>query len=143
MNLNFSISELIHSDNAIKAGIDNTPTIKEIDNLLNLIFYFFLFIRDKLKKPMIITSGYRNMKVNFLAGGVINSGHLKGTCADFIVKGMTTRELFNFICNSGINFTQLIEEHKKNASWIHIEYDKQNLKNEKFKYIDGKYIKVL
>ena len=142
MNLNFSISELIHSDNAIKAGIDNTPTIKEIDNLLNLIFYCLQPIRDKLKKPMIITSGYRNMKVNFLAGGAINSGHLKGTCADFVVKGMTVQELFNFICNSGINFTQLIEEHKGNTSWIHIEYDKQNLKKDKLKYINGKYIRL-
>lgn len=141
-NLNFSISELIHSDNAIKAGIDNTPTIKEIDNLLNLIFYCLQPIRDKLKKPMIITSGYRNMKVNFLAGGAINSGHLKGTCADFVVKGMTVQELFNFICNSGINFTQLIEEHKGNTSWIHIEYDKQNLKKDKLKYINGKYIRL-
>ena len=141
-NLNFSISELIHSDNAIKAGIDNTPTIKEIDNLLNLIFYCLQPIRDKLKKPMIITSGYRNMKVNFLAGGAINSGHLKGTCADFVVRGMTVQELFNFICNSGINFTQLIEEHKGNTSWIHIEYDKQNLKKDKLKYINGKYIRL-
>lgn len=142
MNLNFSISELIHSDNAIKAGIDNTPTIKEIDNLLNLIFYCLQPIRDKLKKPMIITSGYRNMKVNFLAGGAINSGHLKGTCADFVVRGMSVQELFNFICNSGINFTQLIEEHKGNTSWIHIEYDKQNLKKDKLKYINGKYIRL-
>ena len=141
-NLNFSISELIHSDNAIKAGIDNTPTIKEVDNLLNLIFYCLQPIRDKLKKPMIITSGYRNSKVNFLAGGAINSGHLKGTCADFVVKGMTVQELFNFICNSGINFTQLIEEHKGNTSWIHIEYDKQNLKKDKLKYINGKYIRL-
>lgn len=141
-NLNFSISELIHSDNAIKAGIDNTPSIKEIDNLLNLIFYCLQPVRDKLKRPMIITSGYRNMKVNFLAGGAINSGHLKGTCADFVVKGVTVQELFNFICNSGINFTQLIEEHKGNTSWIHIEYDKQNLKKDKLKYINGKYIRL-
>lgn len=137
-NLNFSISELIHSDNAIKAGIDNTPTIKEIDNLLNLIFYCLQPIRDKLKKPMIITSGYRNMKVNFLAGGAINSGHLKGTCADFVVKGMSIEQIYQFIKKSGIKYTQLIQEKGK---WIHIQYNPANLKCENLKYDGKKYIK--
>lgn len=138
MNLNFSISELIHSDNAIKAGIDNTPTIKEIDNLLNLIFYCLQPIRDKLKKPMIITSGYRNMKVNFLAGGAINSGHLKGTCADFVVKGMSIEQVYQFIKKSGIKYTQLIQEKGK---WIHIQYNPTSLKCENLKFDGNKYIK--
>ena len=120
-NLNFSISELIHSDNAIKAGIDNTPTIKEIDNLLNLIFYCLQPIRDKLKKPMIITSGYRNMKINFLAGGAINSQHLKGEAADFHVNGMTIQQVINFIIKSGIEFDELINEKNK---WVHISFSK-------------------
>lgn len=137
-NLNFSISELIHSDNAIKAGIDNTPTIKEIDNLLNLIFYCLQPIRDKLKKPMIITSGYRNMKVNFLAGGAINSGHLKGTCADFVVRGMSIEQVYQFIKKSGIKYTQLIQEKGK---WIHIQYNPTSLKCENLKFDGNKYIK--
>ena len=137
-NLNFSISELIHSDNAIKAGIDNTPTIKEIDNLLNLIFYCLQPIRDKLKKPMIITSGYRNTKVNFLAGGAINSGHLKGTCADFVVKGMSIEQVYQFIKKSGIKYTQLIQEKGK---WIHIQYNPTSLKCDNLKFDGNKYIK--
>lgn len=120
-NLNFSISELIHSDNAIKAGIDNTPTIKEIDNLLNLIFYCLQPIRDKLKKPMIITSGYRNRKVNTLAGGKQNSQHLKGQAADFIVKNMSIQQVINFIIYSDIEFDQLINEYNK---WVHISFVK-------------------
>lgn len=120
-NLNFSISELIHSDNAIKAGIDNTPTIKEIDNLLNLIFYCLQPIRDKLKKPMIITSGYRNIKVNILAGGKQNSQHLKGQAADFIVNNMSIQQVINFIIYSDIEFDQLINEYNK---WVHISFVK-------------------
>lgn len=121
MNLNFSISELIHSDNAIKAGIDNTPTIKETDNLLNLIFYCLQPIRDKLKKPMIITSGYRNRKVNILAGGKANSQHLKGQAADFIVNNMSIQQVINFIIYSDIEFDQLINEYNK---WVHISFVK-------------------
>lgn len=121
MNLNFSISELIHSDNAIKAGIDNTPTIKEIDNLLNLIFYCLQPIRDKLKKPMIITSGYRNAKVNIIAGGKQNSQHLKGQAVDFIVNNMSIQQVINFIIYSDIEFDQLINEYNK---WVHISFVK-------------------
>jgi len=121
MNLNFSISELVHSDNAIKTGIDNTPTIQEIDNLLHLIVYCLQPIRDKLKKPMIITSGYRSTKVNFLCGGAMNSQHLKGEAADFIVKGMTPSQIIDFIVKSGIEYDQLINERNK---WVHISYSK-------------------
>ena len=123
MQLNFSIKELIHSDNATKAGIDNTPSIAEIDNLLNLIFYCLQPIRDKLKKPMIITSGYRNYQVNFLAGGVLNSQHTKGEAADFKVPGMSITQVVNFIVNSGVEFDQLIDEKNQ---WVHISYRKGN-----------------
>lgn len=119
--LNFSIKELIHSDNAIKSGIDNTPNIEQIDNLLNLIFYCLQPIRDKLKKPMIITSGFRNPKVNFLAGGKTNSEHLEGKAADFIVKGMTPNQIIDFIVKSGIEYDQLINEYNK---WVHISFNK-------------------
>lgn len=120
-NLNFSISELIYSENAKNAGIDNTPTIKEIDNLLNLIFYCLQPIRDKLNKPMIITSGYRNYKTNFLAGGKTNSQHLTGCAADFHVNGMSVQQVIDFILKTGIEFDQLINEYNK---WVHISFVK-------------------
>lgn len=119
--LNFSIKELVHSDNAIKSGIDNTPNIEQIDNLLNLIFYCLQPIRDKLKKPMIITSGFRNPQVNFLAGGKANSQHLEGKAVDFIVKGMSITQVVNFINSSGVEYDQLINEHNK---WVHISFNK-------------------
>lgn len=130
MNLNFSISELCHSDNAINAGIDNTPSIKEVDNLLNLIFYCLQPIRDKLGKPMIITSGYRNQKVNFLAGGAINSNHLTGCAADFHVQGMTIQQVIDFILKLNIEFDELGNEYNK---WVHIAYRKGNNRRKIFK----------
>lgn len=136
--LNFTIKELVHSTNAIKAGINNTPNIEQIDNLLNLIFYCLQPIRDKLKKPMIITSGFRSQKVNFLAGGAINSGHLNGTCADFVVKGMSIEQVYQFIKKSGIKYTQLIQEKGK---WIHIQYVPSNLKCENLRFNGKNYIK--
>jgi hypothetical protein len=129
--LNFTIKELVHSDNAIKAGIDNTPNIEQVDNLLNLIFYCLQPIRDKLKKPMIITSGFRKPQVNFLAGGKANSQHLEGEAADFVVKGMTPKQIIDFIVKSGVEYDQLINEYNK---WVHISFNKgKNRKQPPFK----------
>ena len=62
------------------------PDIKSLDCMLNLIVYCLQPLRDKLQKPMIITSGFRNQKVNDLVGGVLTSQHTKGQAVDFIVK---------------------------------------------------------
>ena len=121
MNLNFSISELCYSQNAKNAGLDNTPKLAEIDNLLNLICYCLQPIRDKLKKPMVITSGFRSPKVNFLAGGKANSQHLTGQAADFHVPGMTIQQTIDFIVKSGVEFDQVINEYNK---WVHISFAK-------------------
>ena len=83
--LNFTISELIKSDTAIKNNINNMPDINSLDNLLDLIFYCLQPIRDKIKKPMIITSGFRSNLVNKLVKGVSNSQHLYGQAAQQIL----------------------------------------------------------
>lgn len=121
-SLNFSISELVHSDTANKFRINNTPNMYALDNMLNLIFYVLQPLRDKLGKPIIITSGYRCPRLNQAVGGVKNSQHLEGQAVDIIVKGMSTRDLIAFILKSGIEFDQLINE----KSWVHISFYKNH-----------------
>ncbi len=121
--LNFTISELTKSDIAIKYNINNMPDIKSLDNLLDLIFYCLQPIRTALNEPMIITSGYRNPKVNKLAKGTINSQHLKGQAADFYVKKMGVNKVIEIIRKSQIEFDQLINEYDK---WVHISFNKNN-----------------
>lgn len=133
-NLNFKISELIHSDEANKRKINNMPDINSLDNMLELIVHCLQPIRDKLKKPIVVTSGYRNVQVNKLVGGSSTSGHLTGRCADIHVNGMTAKELYNFIKKSGVKYRQCILESN---SWVHIDYKKDDLKCENLIY-DGK-----
>lgn len=123
MQLNFTIKELIHSDIASKSGINNTPNIEQIDNMLCLIFYCLQPIRDKLNKPMVITSGFRCKKLNSHPEirGVENSQHLEGKAVDFVVKGMTVNQIIDFITKTGIEYDQLINEHNL---WVHISYNK-------------------
>lgn len=129
--LNFTISELVKSDTAEKHGLNNTPDINSLDNLLELIFYVLQPLREKLGKPIIITSGFRSVKVNNLVGGVANSEHLYGQAADFVVNGMTPAQVVEFVKKSGIEFNQLINEYDQ---WTHISFNKGHNKKQVLKY---------
>lgn len=142
MKLNFKISELIHSDTAVRYNINNMPNIDQLDNMLKLIVFCIQPIRDKLNKPMIITSGFRNSQVNKLVKGSSTSEHCKGMAVDFIVNGLTVSQLVNQIRNMGVPFTQLIEEYSGNNVWVHISYNDKNLKKEVLRYKNGIYTKI-
>lgn len=131
MNLNFKISELIYSKKAIEHNINNMPDINSLDNMLDLICYCLQPIRDKIKKPMIITSGFRNAEVNKLVNGATNSQHTKGQAADFVIQGMAVEQIINFIKNSGIEYDQLINEYNQ---WVHISYNKGKNRKQVLKY---------
>lgn len=121
MNLNFKLSELIHSQKAIEKNINNMPDINSLDNLLDLIVYCLQPIRNYIKKPMIITSGFRNKEVNKLVGGKNNSQHLKGQAVDFHVNGLSVKNTIELIKKSEIEFDQLINEYDK---WVHVSFVK-------------------
>ena len=129
--LNFTITELVKSDTAEKNGISNTPDINSLDNLLELIFYVLQPLRDKLGKPITITSGFRSAKVNQLVGGVGNSQHLYGQAADMVVSGMTPAQLVEFVKDSGIEYDQLINEYDQ---WTHISFNKSHNRKQVLKY---------
>lgn len=131
MTLNFKMSELIHSDTAIRNNINNMPDINSLDCMLDLITYCLQPIRDKIKKPMIITSGFRNSQVNKLVGGVANSQHAKGQAVDFTISGMSVAQIVEFIKKSGIEFDQLINEYDK---WVHISFVKGKNRKQILKY---------
>ena len=130
-NLNFKISEFIQSDTAIAHNINNMPDINSLDCMLDLIFYCLQPIRDKIKKPIIISSGFRCKEVNTLVGGVSNSQHTKGQAADFTVKGESVSGLISKIKSMNIEFDQLINEYDK---WVHISYVKGKNRKQTLKY---------
>lgn len=143
MKLNFTMSELINSNEAKKYGINNIPNDKQIlDNLLVLITECLQPIRDISQRAFIITSGYRCQTLNSLPSirGAKNSQHLTGQAADFVIKGLTVDEAYNFIKKSNVKYTQLIKEKNQ---WIHISYCKNNLKCENLIFNGKDYIKDL
>ena len=126
MKLNFTMSELLHSDEAIRNKINNIPNDKQIlDNLLLLLTECLQPIRNYIGKPIKVTSGYRCQTLNNLPTirGAKNSEHLTGRAADIVVSGMTPRQLIEKIKASGVEYRQLINEHNL---WTHISYSKGN-----------------
>lgn len=124
--LNFSIKELCNSDIAKKAGIHNTPSIAVSDNLLCLIFYLLQPLRNRIKKPIHINSGYRCPELNShpQIKGAANSNHLYGYAADIRVSGMSPEALWLYIINSGLEYDECILEYNQ---WVHVAYrHKQN-----------------
>lgn len=125
MQLNFTMSELLHSDIAEKYNIYNVPDKKHLDNLLILICECLQPIRDYINKPMIISSGYRSPRLNGhpLINGNPKSQHCNGQACDFTIKGLTPKMIIELIKESGVDFDQLINEHN---IWVHISYNKGN-----------------
>lgn len=52
-------------------------------------------LRNKLRKPVIITSGYRTPEWNRKCGGAEYSYHMRGMAADIRVDGMKAKEIAN------------------------------------------------
>jgi len=117
---NFSLSEFEYSDTAKKMGIDNSPTGIAISNITVLCVRLLQPLRDKIGKPMEVSSGYRCADLNKAVGGSTTSQHTKGQAADIKVQGMTPKMLKDFILKTGLEFDQLITY--KNKKIVHISY---------------------
>lgn len=141
--LNFTFKEFFNSDEAKKRGINNTTINPEyLTNWMNLVVFCLQPIRDKLGKPVNITSGFRSPDlVNVLKSS--KTGHPQGCCADLSVKGMSKQELFNFIKdmikNKEIEVDQLILEYDNNC--VHIGYRTTTNRNQVLTRtkVNGKY----
>ena len=84
LTTNFSLSEFNKRNY-------NVPT----DVLRNLIELAknLQVLRDEVKKPIKITSGYRPAELNAKVGGAKSSKHIIGQAADFKIEGYTPKQV--------------------------------------------------
>ena len=130
----FTISELCASDVAKKKGIYNEPTAWVADNLVRLVENVLDPLRQAYGKPIKVNSGYRSKALNKAVGGVSNSQHLDGMAADIVGTPNTPEEnknLFELVKKLNLPFCQLIDE--SNMTWVHVSYDKYNIKKQVLK----------
>jgi len=104
------------SQTAVRRGFDNTPNATEIANLVR-VAALLEEVRALVKKPIIVTSGFRSKQVNDAVGSRDTSQHRIGCAADFKVPGMTPKQVVELCIKAKIGYDQIIEEFD---SWVHI-----------------------
>lgn len=113
---NFSLDEFTTSQTAARHGIDNTPSETALKNLYRTA-QLMEQVRAIWGKPIRISSGFRNEKVNAIIGGSERSQHVLGCAADFTVAGLSIDDTIAGIVANDLPYDQLI--HEFNA-WVHI-----------------------
>lgn len=124
----FSIDEMVRSTTAKKLGIDNSPSEEIANNLVLFIETVLDPIRQDWGGPITVSSGYRCPELNKAVGGVKNSGHQYGFCADLQVKGgvKKLREfadfVFNWMVQHQMKFDEILFEQSGNSVWLHFSW---------------------
>jgi uncharacterized protein YcbK (DUF882 family) len=123
----FTLQEMTASQTAARKRIDNKPGPEIIENLKDTCVQADR-VRELLGFPMLISSGYRSLKLNITVGGSKTSSHMQGYAMDFRCPGFgTSREVFDFLKKAmrenGIKFDQLILEYPDSPSaWVHLGF---------------------
>ena len=127
--VNFTIQELTASATAKARKINNDPTPEAVENLKLLVDMVLDPLRNAYGKPIRVNSGYRSPALNTAVKGSKTSQHVKGQAAD-ITGGSKAenKKLFELAQKLNLPYCQLIDE--KNFSWVHISYDKNNVKRQ-------------
>lgn len=128
MNLNdklsphFTLKELIHSDAAIKLGIDNTPPNEVISPLTIVCCRMLEPVRDHFQRAFVPNSGYRCPELNYALRGSKTSQHMSGQAVDFEIPGIANYDLAHWI-SMNLIYDQLILENytsgNPSSGWVH------------------------
>ena len=120
LSANFSLEELIASEIAARAGIDNTPTPEVLVNLRTLAQGLELVRHALGDRPIHVTSGYRCPELNARVGGVSNSAHTSGLAADILCPQFgSPLEVCWAIASQHIATDQIIHEFGR---WCHVAF---------------------
>lgn len=122
----YTFNEFFFSSIASACGINNLPSADQVqsvrDNIKLLVDNVLDPIREYVKAPIYINSGYRSEALNDLVSGAKNSQHLIGRAADFTIRGFTPRDYKSlaFWCADNLEFDQMIVYAKR--GFIHVSY---------------------
>ena len=113
----FTLDELTFSQEAARKGISNVPGRDIITNLTDLCIVLEE-VRELLRCPLLISSGYRSPALNTAIGGAKNSAHMAGLAADFTAPAFgAPLAVAKAITASDLPFDQIIHEYGR---WVHL-----------------------
>ena len=120
-----SYKEGVHSNTAIRRGIDNTPNDEQLDNMELVAEEVFETLRAYVGGPIKINSFFRCPELKTSFGGSSKSQHCKGQAIDIddTFGRMTNAEMYHFI-KENLDFDQIIWEFgdDDNPNWVHVSY---------------------
>jgi len=120
LSQNFSLEELIASDTAARAGINNTPPPAILENLRRLAQGLELVRHALGDRPLHVNSGYRCPELNAKIGGAKSSAHMSGLAADIVCPQFgTPLDVARAIADQHIATDQIIHEY---GQWCHVAF---------------------
>ena len=152
LSKNFTINELIHSNTAVRLGLENTPDKEGIWKLTLLATELLQPIRDRIG-ALRVTSGYRSPELNKAIGSnSLKSQHCKCEAVDlqFFKRGvMDNLQIYQAIIDLDLDFDQMILEFGDSTmyndpmrpAWVHISWTVRENRNQvlvAYKDIDNK-----
>lgn len=134
----FTLEEMLASQKAARLKIDNSPSLQHLANIKRTCMLADQ-VREYLGCPMLVSSGYRSLKLNVAVGGSKTSSHCQGQAIDFTSPQFgVAKDVFEAIKKSGIKYDQLILEYPDSDSpWVHIGFA-EPMRNQTLIY-DGQY----
>ena len=125
VDYSYKLNEFTYSGIAVDNAINNQPPPCACLALQNLAVGLLEPLRLLYGAPIAILSGYRNEKVNRLAGGVVTSQHLKGEAADcYVADG--PEKLLDVLQCSGLVFDQAILYRRKRFLHLSLKINGNN-----------------
>lgn len=123
---NFTLREATRSSRATELGIPNSPdSFEHIRNMINTAEHMQTVRALLDNKPVLVTSWYRNERVNRAVGGVSNSAHMRGLAVDFHCPRFgSAKEVCKALVNSKhlLGYDQLILEDFPSGAIVHIAW---------------------
>ena len=133
---NFKYWEFVSSETAMKNGIKNIPNEQEWQNIEFVVKTILQPLRDKLGIPLTINSGFRNSKLNELAGGSETSFHRLGCAVDVDTHRIPLVQVLEAAYELP-EWSEIIAEYFPQG-WVHIAY-KQGDNRKMLKLKDNKH----
>ncbi len=123
LSKNFSLRELLVSETAARFNFTEQyePSEAVIKNLEQLCINILQPLREALKYPIHVNSGYRCPRTNASIGGASKSQHLTGHAADIEDFKNGNEQLLRKIVELKLPFDQIINEF--GYKWVHVSYD--------------------
>ena len=120
-----SYKEGVHSNTAMRRGIENIPNDTQLLCMVSIAEEIFEPLREWVGGPIKINSFFRCPELNTAIGGSSKSQHCRGQAIDIddTFRKATNADMYHFI-KDNLDFDQIIWEFgdDDNPDWVHVSY---------------------